>query len=103
MENDKQLNEPGLAITESNQTSPNMPPNNHALAAAAERRMQQQREQHLDQPIDFDENHDKRQQFRRMIDPGILRRNAMPIAVEALQVQFTYLSRRSFRIMMMGL
>ncbi|KAI0698585.1 hypothetical protein BC835DRAFT_1405325 [Cytidiella melzeri] len=33
----------------------------------------------------FDEDHEKRQEFRRMIDPGILRPNPRPLAVEALK------------------
>lgn len=59
-----------------------------AAAAAAERRI---REARLHSSLvegahtPFDENHDKRQHFRRLIDPGILRPNSRDVALEALQ------------------
>ena len=39
----------------------------------------------------FDENHEKRQEFRRMIDPGILRPNPRHVALESLQVHKSYI------------
>ncbi|KAI0340932.1 hypothetical protein BDW22DRAFT_1485878 [Trametopsis cervina] len=37
----------------------------------------------------FDEDHEARQEFRRMIDPGILRPNARPLALESLKTLLT--------------
>ncbi|KAL6309529.1 hypothetical protein BKA93DRAFT_757832 [Sparassis latifolia] len=65
-----------------------MPPNPEAVAAAVERRIRQERLQSppAEHPhTSFDHNHEKRQEFRRLIDPGILRPNAREIALEALQ------------------
>ena len=62
-------------------------PQSNAIADAFERRLQEQRQQaHAGTYSDFDENHEKRQHFRRLIDPGIMRPNARPLALEALQV-----------------
>ncbi|KAI0677544.1 hypothetical protein C8Q78DRAFT_96843 [Trametes maxima] len=65
-------------------------PDHDAVAAAIERRIQTEREQAAaaaaaGHATTFDGNHEKRQEFRRMIDPGILRPNPRPLALEALQ------------------
>ncbi|OBZ70199.1 hypothetical protein A0H81_10039 [Grifola frondosa] len=61
-------------------------PDHSAVAAAVERRIRQEQ---LESPVphhaDFDANHEKRQEFRRMIDPGILRPNPRNVALESLQ------------------
>lgn len=72
------------------------PLNSDTVADALERRIQQQRQQQLEQPgaskyAAFDEDHEKRQEFRRMIDPGILRPNARPLALESLKVDLVFL------------
>ncbi|KAH9951579.1 hypothetical protein B0H21DRAFT_818030 [Amylocystis lapponica] len=69
-------------------SDPPMPPNADAVAAAAERRLRMQRQEAATSPQGydaFDENHEKRQEFRRLIDPGILRPNPRSLALEALQ------------------
>lgn len=45
----------------------------------------------LDQPafIPFDANHEKRQEFRRLIDPGIMRPNAREVALASLRTLST--------------
>ena len=53
------------------------PLNPNAVADALEKKIQQQRLQQQEQAkakgfVAFDEDHEKRQDFRRMIDPGIL-------------------------------
>ncbi|KAH9853464.1 hypothetical protein C2E23DRAFT_821546 [Lenzites betulinus] len=62
-------------------------PDHDAVAAAIERRMQVEREKAAAavQPSSFDGKHERRQEFRRMIDPGILRPNPRPLALESLQ------------------
>ena len=35
---------------------------------------------------DFDEDHDRRQEFRRLVDPGITRPNSREVAYEAIKV-----------------
>ncbi|CDO75594.1 hypothetical protein BN946_scf184858.g34 [Trametes cinnabarina] len=65
-------------------------PDHDAVAAAIERRLQAEREKAAAdaaaQGLSFDvRNHEKRQEFRRMIDPGILRPNPRSLALEALQ------------------
>lgn len=65
---------------------------NDDVAAAIERRLQQQREQAEEAAAaakvetSFDENYERRQEFRRLIDPGIVRPNAKELALESLQV-----------------
>ena len=69
-------------------------PDHDAVAAAFERRLQAERERAAAAAAagsaggNFDGNHEKRQEFRRMIDPGILRPNPRHIALESLQVYF---------------
>ncbi|KAI0660974.1 hypothetical protein C8Q70DRAFT_973882 [Cubamyces menziesii] len=65
----------------------NARPDHDAVAAAIERRLQAEREKAAAaaQSSMFDGKHEKRQEFRRMIDPGILRPNPRPLALEALQ------------------
>ncbi|THH28944.1 hypothetical protein EUX98_g5239 [Antrodiella citrinella] len=57
---------------------------------AIERRLRQQREESSASPSSgysaFDENHEKRQEFRRLVEPGILRTNPKHIAMESLRV-----------------
>ncbi|KAI0375646.1 hypothetical protein BV20DRAFT_959647 [Pilatotrama ljubarskyi] len=62
-------------------------PDHDAVAAAIERRLQAEREKAAAsaQSSTFDGKHEKRQEFRRMIDPGILRPNPRPLALESLQ------------------
>lgn len=66
-------------------------PNANSLADAIERRLREQRVQPQTDKgktyAAFDEDHEKRQELRRLIDPGILRPNARPLALEALQVR----------------
>lgn len=62
-------------------------PRPNAIADAIEKKLREQRLQaDAGTYSDFDENHEKRQHFRRLIDPGIMRPNARPLALEALQV-----------------
>ena len=70
----------------------NARPDHDAVAAAIERRLQAEREKAAAaaQSSMFDGKHEKRQEFRRMIDPGILRPNPRPLALEALQVQLLF-------------
>ncbi|KAI0832429.1 hypothetical protein BC628DRAFT_1346598 [Trametes gibbosa] len=62
-------------------------PDHDAVAAAIERRLQAEKEKAAAaaQPSSFDGKHERRQEFRRMIDPGILRPNPRPLALESLQ------------------
>ncbi|KAI0719546.1 hypothetical protein C8T65DRAFT_635723 [Cerioporus squamosus] len=62
-------------------------PDHDAVAAAFERRLQAEREKAAaaGPSSTFDGNHEKRQEFRRMIDPGILRPNPRKLALESLQ------------------
>ena len=67
-------------------------PDQSAMAAAIERRLQAERERAAaanatSGHASFDGNHEKRQNFRRMVDPGILRPNPRHIALESLQVR----------------
>ena len=70
------------------------PPNASQVAEAFERKLRrQQEEQRLAQAgsyTAFDEDHEKRQEFRRMIDPGIMRPNARHVALESLQVRMDH-------------
>ncbi|KAI1786541.1 hypothetical protein LXA43DRAFT_897752 [Ganoderma leucocontextum] len=68
----------------------NSRPDHDAMAAAIERRLQGERERAAaaaaaSSNANFDGDHEKRQEFRRMIDPGILRPNPRHIALESLQ------------------
>ena len=36
---------------------------------------------------DFDKDHDRRQEFRRLVDPGIIRPNSREVAYEAIKVR----------------
>ena len=70
------------------------PPSANQVADAIERRLQREREEREAQAraqaqayVAFDEDHEQRQAFRRMIDPGILRPNPRPLALEALEVR----------------
>ena len=36
---------------------------------------------------DFDKDHDRRQEFRRLVDPGITRPNSREVAYEAIKVR----------------
>lgn len=68
------------------------PPSADEVAAAFERKLRRQREEEERKAaaegghVPFDHNHEKRQEFRRLIDPGIMRPNARPVALEALEV-----------------
>ncbi|OCH94099.1 hypothetical protein OBBRIDRAFT_789626 [Obba rivulosa] len=69
---------------------PSAPPDRTAVAAAIERRLQRERAEAVETgQLAFDDNHEKRQQFRRMIDPDILRPNARELALEALAILLT--------------
>lgn len=66
-------------------------PDHSEIAAAIERRVQAEREKAqadaaLKAQREFEQLRDKRQEFRRLIDPGILRPNARELAIEALIV-----------------
>lgn len=81
---------------------PTSPPSAAAVinADAIERRLRQQREEaaaHSSKYGAFDEDHDKRQEFRRLVEPGILRRNPKHIAVESLRVHTHALSWETIR------
>lgn len=39
----------------------------------------------------FDKDHDRRQEFRRLVDPGITRPNSREVANEAIKVRFCHL------------
>ncbi|TBU49543.1 hypothetical protein BD309DRAFT_947092 [Dichomitus squalens] len=62
-------------------------PDHDEVAAAIERRLQAEPERAAaaSSNATFDGNHEKRQEFRRLIDPGILRPNPRHIALESLQ------------------
>ena len=72
--------------------SPNRP-DQSAMAAAIERRLQAEREAAQavqgNQTKSFEGDHERRQEFRRMVDPGILRPNPRHVALESLQVRFS--------------
>ena len=83
------------ATTEATSTGPRRNPT--SFADAAERRLKEQQQNAAEQAESysaFDQNHEKRQEFRRLIDPGILRHNPKHIAMESLRVHT--LSRDSF-------
>lgn len=66
-------------------------PSASQVADALERRLRERREAEQQAAANsayrpFDEDHDKRQEFRRMIDPAILRPNPRPVALESLKV-----------------
>lgn len=69
------------------------PRNPGTIAAAIERRLLLERQQQHDvtQSSDFDEYHEKRQEFRRLVDPGIMRPNARKSALEALEVELLHI------------
>ena len=52
------------------------PPHSHAQAAAATPQ----------DPQPFDDNHAKRNEFRRLVDPGIVRPNSKDVALRSLRV-----------------
>ncbi|KAI0750812.1 hypothetical protein C8Q80DRAFT_1154022 [Daedaleopsis nitida] len=65
-------------------------PDHDTVAAAIERRLQAERERSAaaaaaGSSAIFDGNHEKRQEFRRMVDPGIMRHNPRHVALESLQ------------------
>ncbi|PCH41013.1 hypothetical protein WOLCODRAFT_16827 [Wolfiporia cocos MD-104 SS10] len=61
------------------------PQRNH-IAEAVERRLRQQRtEARGALYVDFDEDHARRQQFRYLIDKGIIERNPPDVAIKSLQ------------------
>ena len=69
-------------------------PDHNAVAAAFEKRLQAERERAaaaaasaVNSSKTFDSDHEKRQEFRRMVDPGILRPNPRDAALESLQVR----------------
>ena len=65
-------------------------PSANQVAEAFERKLRQQREEAAAQASSysaFDHDHERRQEFRRMIDPGIMRPNARPVALESMQVR----------------
>ncbi|EKM59515.1 uncharacterized protein PHACADRAFT_250072 [Phanerochaete carnosa HHB-10118-sp] len=80
---------PAQAHTLSENSTPMPAPSSDAVANAIERRLREQRKQPQQDKgksyAAFDEDHEKRQEFRRMVDPGILRPNARPLALESLQ------------------
>ena len=39
---------------------------------------------------DFDKDHDRRQEFRRLVDPGITRPNPREVAYEAIKVRVLF-------------
>lgn len=99
----EQPSTPYLEATNSDPTmAPRSTPNRNDVAAALERRLQQQRAS-VSEPIAnpnyhaFDEHHEQRQKFRRMVDPGILRPNPRRIALEAIDVAKRYLSLNNMR------
>ena len=55
-----------------------------AIAAAAERRTRQQTP--LQTPAQIMADHEKRQSFRRLIEPGIMRPNSYATAMDSLKV-----------------
>ncbi|KAJ7180138.1 hypothetical protein C8R43DRAFT_1056151 [Mycena crocata] len=59
------------------------------LAAAAERRLQQHRSPSASELQFSGPEHELRQKFRRLIDPGILRHNSKEQALASLKVGFT--------------
>ncbi|CAL1700664.1 unnamed protein product [Somion occarium] len=71
-------------------TSHSMPtPDRATVARALEQRLRQEREEasaHGAHFVAFDEHHEKRQEFRRLIDPGILRPNPRHVALESLDI-----------------
>ena len=64
-------------------TSPVATVPSEAIAAAAERRNQQNR---LQSNANYLLDYEKRQAFRRLLDPGILRPNGYPTAMESIKV-----------------
>jgi len=77
---------------ESTTTSEPGGPSSSAIAEAIERRLRQREQTHGTTQANptiyapFDEHHEKRQEFRRLVDPNILRPNPRPIALEALNI-----------------
>ena len=71
-------------------SSSSMQPSASTVAEAFEKRLRQQREEQQAKAasgyVPFDADHEKRQELRRMIDPGILRPNARRVALESLRV-----------------
>ncbi len=82
-------------LQEGRQVLPTARPDHDTVAAAFERRLNAERERAAAAAVagssagnNFDGNHEKRQELRRMIDPGILRPNPRHVALESLQVYF---------------
>lgn len=48
-------------------------------------------------PQPFDVNHDKRTEFRRLVDPGIMRPNSKEVALRSLRVNFSFFTKNPFR------
>ena len=92
MDADNQEIETGAAAAVPDGTPSHVPdhdPHATSHADAIERRLRQQREASAAQSgafTAFDQNHEKRQNFRRLIEPGILRRNPKHISLEAMRV-----------------
>lgn len=79
-------------LQEGRQVLPAARPDHDTVAAAFERRLNAERERAAAAAVagssagnNFDGNHEKRQELRRMIDPGILRPNPRHVALESLQ------------------
>ncbi|KAJ4498716.1 hypothetical protein C8R41DRAFT_817440 [Lentinula lateritia] len=62
-------------------------PPHSRLAEAVERRLSAQ-QSHGPSPAEMAAEHAKRQKFRRLIDPGILRPNPEPEAVESMKILY---------------
>lgn len=89
----QQLDESTVHTFAPSSSSSSMPLQPSTVAEAFERRLRQQREEQqagvAAAYVPFDEDHEKRQELRRMIDPGILRPNPRPLALESLRVLTT--------------
>ncbi len=84
-----------LSLDASSDNSMSRSPVPNTIAEAFERKLREQRIQAAaaagpTEYSNFDENHERRQEFRRLIDPGIMRPNPRHIALDSLQVHDTY-------------
>ncbi|EFI27716.1 hypothetical protein CC1G_14641 [Coprinopsis cinerea okayama7 len=77
--------------------SPVAGPTPEEVAAAAERRFRQLQSQAQPSAAQLLQIHEKKQKFRRMVDPGIMRPNAKDAALSSLKVNPVYSPRMQWK------
>jgi hypothetical protein len=78
---------PSSPTTPANPSSPpRIAPDAESIAAAAQRRMQELNATPAKTAAQLAREHEARQEFRRLIDPGIMRANSREKAMESLKI-----------------